>query len=68
MEVEMTGSSERVGIAAMSVERADCARPRFVADGGIDHAFERRRKLAHMLPVTIPFVMLAVYHEDPLPL
>ena len=52
----------------MRVEPADCARKPLAADEAIDFALERRRKLAHVLPGTIPFVMLAVNHEDPLPL
>jgi dolichol kinase len=69
VDVEMAGSSEQGGIAD-AVRDLPALNPRrpAVIEEASDRAFERRRKLAHMLPGLIPFVMLAVYHEDPLPL
>ena len=63
------GSSEQGGIvdAARGLPACTPRRPALIEKAS-DRAFERRRKLAHMLPGLIPFVMLAVYHEDPLPL
>jgi dolichol kinase len=63
LDVDITGSSKPAGAAGTLR-----AFPRETTPGELGPTtLESRRKLAHALPALIPFAMLAIYHEDPLP-
>ncbi len=63
LDIDITGSSKSAGAA-------DTLRafPRDAIAGELGATtLKSGRKLAHSLPGLIPFAMLAIYHEDPLP-